>query len=120
MTAPHSANPGDSFRDPFFKGCTRPAMFPGVGVPLLPFLLVTGVFILAGMWLFYLASGYVTLLLLLIYIPLMAWMRQVTKKDDQRLSQLLKRARMRVRQQAGKALWGAVSFSPIRYKRRKA
>ncbi len=106
------------FNDPFFKGCTRPAMF--ADVPMIPFLLVTGIFLLLAVWLFYLISPYVTLLLVIAYVPILIWMRQVTKKDDQRLRQMMMRARMRVRQRAGRALWGAISFSPIRYKRRKA
>lgn len=90
------------------------------GVPMIPFLLVTGIFLLLAVWFFYLLSPYVTLLLGIVYAPIFVWMRQVTKKDDQRLRQMMMRARMRVRQRAGRALWGAISFSPIRYKRRKA
>lgn len=90
------------------------------GVPLIPFLLVTGIFLLLAMWLFYLISPYITVLLLFVYIPILLWMRQITKKDDQRLRQMMMQARMRVRQRPGRALWGASSFSPIRYKRRKA
>lgn len=109
----------DGFREPIFKACTRPAMF--AGVPMLPFLLVTGVFMLLGMWLFYLVSGYVTLLLGIAYIPIIVTMKSVTKKDDQRLRQMLLRSRMRTfRHGAGRELWGAISFSPIRYKRRKS
>lgn len=90
------------------------------GVPMIPLMLVTGVFLLLAVWMFYLVSPYITLFLLIAYIPLFITMRQITKKDDQRLRQMMLRLRMRVRQRPGKALWGAVSFSPIRYKRRKA
>ena len=89
------------------------------GVPMLPFLLVTGSFMMVAVWLFYLLSPYVSLFLLIAYIPILITLRQITKRDDQRLRQLMMRMRMRVRQQAGRQLWGAVSFSPIRYKRRK-
>ena len=108
----------EGFRDPIFKGCTRPAMF--AGVPMLPFLLVTGIFLLLAMWCFYLLSAYVSLFLGIIYIPVVVTMKQITKKDDQRLRQMMMRARMRFRQQAGRRLWGAISFSPVRYKKRKA
>jgi type IV secretion system protein VirB3 len=104
------------FRDPIFKGCTRPAMF--AGVPMLPFLLVTGTFLILTVWTFYLVSGYLSLFLVTVYIPLCVTMRQVTKKDDQRLHQLLKRTQMRFRQISGRALWGAASYAPIRYKKR--
>lgn len=90
------------------------------GVPMLPMMLVTGIFLLAAVWLFYLLSPYVTVLLVIAYIPIYVTMRQITKKDDQRLSQYVMRARMRIRHRPGIALWGAVSYSPIRYKRRKA
>ncbi|MES2899567.1 MAG: VirB3 family type IV secretion system protein [Pseudomonadota bacterium] len=106
-----------TFHDPIFRGCTRPAMF--AGVPMLPFLLVTGVFMLATVWTFYLASAYVALFLIMAYVPILLAMRQVTRRDDQRLRQLLLRARMRVRQRAGRALWGASSYAPLRYKQRK-
>lgn len=105
-----------SYRDPIFRGCTRPAMF--AGVPMVPFLLVSGLFLLLAMWSFYLVSGYVSLLLGMAYVPILVTMRQVTKKDDQRLRQMMMRARMRVRQIAVRARWSAVSYSPIRYKRR--
>jgi type IV secretion system protein VirB3 len=52
------------------------------------------------------------------YIPLLAAMREVTKKDDQRLRQLMMRLKMRYRQQAARKTWGAVSYSPLRYKKR--
>lgn len=89
------------------------------GVPMLPFLLVTGMFMILAVWTFYLVSGYVSLFLAIMYVPICVWMKQMTKMDDQRLRQMMMRARMRVRQQAGREMWGAVSFSPIRYKRRK-
>jgi type IV secretion system protein VirB3 len=106
----------DSYRDPIFRGCTRPAMFSGV--PMLPFLLVTGGFLLLAVWTFYLISGYVALFLCMAYIPILVTMREVTKRDDQRLRQLLMRLRMRYRHQVSRRLWGAISFSPLRYKRR--
>jgi type IV secretion system protein VirB3 len=89
------------------------------GVPMVPFLLITGAFLLLAVWTFYLVSPYVSLGLVLIYIPIVVWMRTITKKDDQRLRQMMMRARMRIRQRASRAMWGAISFSPIRYKRRK-
>jgi type IV secretion system protein VirB3 len=105
------------FRDPIFKGCTRPAMF--AGVPMIPFLLITGSFMILAVWAFYLLSPYVSLFLGIIYIPICMTMRQITKKDDQRLHQMLMRARMRCRQRTNQALWGAASYSPIRFKLRK-
>ena len=107
----------NGFTDPFFKGNTRPPTF--AGVPTLPLVLVTGGFFIAAVWLFYLVSAYTTVVLVIFYFPIFFWMKSVTKKDDQRLAQMLKRSRMRFRHRAGRQLWGAISYSPIRYKRRK-
>jgi type IV secretion system protein VirB3 len=89
------------------------------GVPLLPFLMTSFAFLIVAVWVGYLISGYVALLVALVYIPLVYWMRHETKKDDQRLRQMLMRARMRVRQRASRQQWGAISFSPVRFKKRK-
>ena len=107
-----------TFQDPIFRGCTRPATF--AGVPVLPFLLVSGGFFIATGWTCYLTSAYFGIFLALIYLPILLTMRAVTKKDDQRLHQLLMRARMRCRHVAGARQWGAISYAPIRFKRRKA
>jgi type IV secretion system protein VirB3 len=106
-----------SFRDPIFRGCTRPATF--AGVPMLPFLIVSGSFMIVTGWSFYLISAYVSLFLMMAYVPILIAMREVTKKDDQRLHQLLMRAKMRTRHRAGVMIWGAISYSPLRFKQRK-
>ena len=106
------------FRDPIFRGCTRPAML--AGVPMIPLLFVTGVFLLTAMWCVYLVSPYVSLFLGMVYVPILVTMRQITKKDDQRLHQMMMRARMRLRHAAGRAMWGTTSFGPLRLKKRSA
>lgn len=106
----------DTFDDPIFRGGTRPAML--ARVPMLPFLLVTGAFLLLAVWTFYLLSGYLALFIALAYIPLLVTMREVTRKDDQRLHQLALRVRMRWRQCVSRLGWGAYTYSPLRYKRR--
>ena len=105
-----------TFRDRIFRGCTRPATV--VGVPLVPFLITTVGFSLAAVWTFYLLSAYLSLFLLMGYIPLVITMREVTKKDDQRLRQLTLRLRMRLRQGSIRRIWGANSYSPLRYAKR--
>jgi type IV secretion system protein VirB3 len=87
-------------------------------VPLVPFLLLTGAFILLGVWMFYLVSGYVTLFLILAYAPILITMRETTKKDDQRLRQLMLQVCMRWRQVGTRRRWGAYTYAPLRYKRR--
>jgi len=88
-----------------------------MGVPMIPFLLVTGLFSILAMWSFYLFSPYAALIVLLIYAPIYFFMRQLTKKDDQRLRQIMLQARMRLRH-SNQQIWGAISYSPIRYKKR--
>jgi type IV secretion system protein VirB3 len=106
----------ERFRDPIFRGCTRPAML--AGVPMVPLLCVSGAFLLVVVWCVYLVSPYVSLFLSVIYLPILFTMRQITKKDDQRLRQMFLRQRMRFRHRAGRQLWGSTSFSPLRLKRR--
>lgn len=107
----------DGFRDPIFKGCTRPAMLGGV--PTLPLILTGGATLLLSVWSFYLVSGYVSLLLILMAIAAIVTMREITKKDDQRLRQVMMRARMRLPHLASRATWGAISYGPLRFKRRR-
>ncbi len=106
----------ETFRDPIFRGCTRPAMC--WGIPLMPLLCVTGAFLLLGVWMFYLVSPYVTLFLAALYLPLVLVMREITRGDDQRLRQIWLRLRMRLHMGAVRLRWGACSYSPLRYHRR--
>jgi len=108
----------DGFRDPIFTGCTRPAMLGGV--PIVPLILIGGLTLLMSVWLYYLVSGYVSLALVLITIPIVLWMRQTTKTDDQRLRQVMIRARMRLRHGPSRATWGAISYGPLSWKTRRS
>lgn len=101
----------DEFQDPFFRGCTRPAML--VGVPLMPMVLTTAGFMLLGVWMGYLLSGYLSLALALLYVPVVLAMRAATKLDDQRLHQLWLRLRMRLFAGASRRRWGAYSYCPL-------
>jgi type IV secretion system protein VirB3 len=103
-------------RAPIFKGCTRPAM--KMGVPLVPLLLVAGGSALSAVWLGYLVSWVAAVSILIIGFVLIITMRGITKKDDQRLKQVMMRVVIRLAQ-LNYQRWGAISFSPIRYKRRK-
>lgn|GEM_PF-1980697 len=90
------------------------------GVPIVSLILIGGLTLLLAVWLYYLVSGYVSLSLILIAIPLVLWMRQTTKTDDQRLRQVMMRARMRLRHRPSRAMWGAISYGPLTWKRRRA
>ena len=102
--------------DPFFKGCTKPAMF--AQVPMIPMLVVTGGFLIVTMWTIIFGSVYFALLLVMIYVPIYAAMRAMSRKDDQRLHQMMLRLRMRLRHH-NRAIWGAISYSPLRLTKRK-
>ncbi len=104
------------FADPLSRGCTRVATL--VGVPLIPMILVSGAFLVGGVWAFYLVSPYASVFFGCLYLPLYVWMRRITKKDEHRLKQMMIRARLRLRQNLGRRFFGVVSYSPIRYKRR--
>ncbi len=83
----------------------------------MPFLLISAGFLLLIVWCLQFISGYAALMLFLVYVPMLLVMRQITKKDDQRLRQMLLRIRMRARH-ANKSYWQTISFAPLRYKKR--
>lgn len=90
------------------------------GVPIVPLILIGGLTLLMSVWLYYLVSGYVSLGIVLIAIPIVLWMRQTTKTDDQRLRQVMMRVRMRLRHGSSRATWGAISYGPLSLKTRRA
>jgi type IV secretion system protein VirB3 len=65
-----------------------------MGVPMLPFVIVTGVAMLIVMWGVNLFGVIAFFPAVIVYLPLMSWMRFVTTKDDQRLRQVLLRVRL--------------------------
>jgi type IV secretory pathway VirB3-like protein len=88
-----------------------------LGAPMVPFILVTGLAILAGM-LGLFANPLITVAVVTIYAPIYAWMRAVTKTDDQRLNQIILRFRMRARMQGSRRFWGALTYIPTVFKKR--
>ena len=78
------------------------------GVPTIPLILVCGLTLLCAVWSFYLVSGYVSLFILFVTIPVVVAMREMTKKDDQRL-----------RHRASRRTWGAISYGPLTFTRRR-
>ncbi len=104
-----------AYRDPVFRGATRPPMF--LGAPMVPLILLTGLAVMLAM-LGLFVSPWIFIGVLTLWVPVYAWMRVVTKADDQRLSQLLLRFRMRARMSSGRRSWGAVTYLPFTYKKR--
>lgn len=101
--------------DRIFKGATRPAMM--LGVPIIPFILVCGLFLIATLWgTIFMGLG-VGLSVLLVMAVVLAALRQITSSDDHRLNQWL----MYLRGwpfRRNKAYWRAHAASPIDLKKR--
>ena len=107
---------GHALRDPVFKGCTRPAMLFGVPMPWM--VLSGGAMMIAAPYLLYFVHPLGMVFELLLFAPLYLWMREATRRDDQRLHQLTLRAWMRLRQWRSRQFWSAVSYAPLTFKRR--
>ena len=79
-------------QEPIYKGATRPAM--KWGVPLMALIAIFMPTIIVGMW----CTVYVTLwtqpVVIATLVPLYLWMRLVTSRDDQRLTQMMLRLRL--------------------------
>jgi type IV secretion system protein VirB3 len=102
------------FKDPVFKGCTRPAML--WGVPLVAFLMVGGGMLIPAIWAL-LASPPLGVAILFLMIPVFVSMRVIARHDDQRLAQYLLRLRLMLRQ-GNRRFWGGHAYVPVRFKRR--
>lgn len=98
------------YRDPLFKGCTRPAMV--FGVPLVPLAVVSGVVILLSVW--------TTIFLSLLLFPIILTMRQIAKSDDQQFRLLgLKILFRTINYNHNARFWKASAYSPIAFSKRK-
>lgn len=84
---------------------------------MVPVILVTGLAVLLAM-LGLFVSPYIAIAVITFYAPAYAWMRVVTKTDDQRLNQFLLRLRMRARLRGARRQWGALTYTPLVLKRR--
>jgi len=100
-------------QEAIYKGATRP---PTVfGVPLVPFLLVAASGFLLAMYLMVYASGAWAGIVAGLVLPLYFWMRLVTKKDDQRLRQVLLSAKLALIC-PNRRFWMCRSYSPLVYR----
>jgi len=96
-----------------YKGATRPAM--KLGIPLVPLVVVFGVGVLAIMWIGPLLTWWIAPLVLATLVPLLAWMRFVTRKDDQRFRQMFVAAKLWHRDR-NRRFWRARSYSPYLFR----
>lgn len=97
-----------------YKGATRPAM--RWGVPLVPLVVLLGSGALLVMWIGPFFSWWIAPIVVLTLGPAMAWMRHATRRDDQRLSQLVLLLKLSVRDRNHR-LWRSRSYSPTLYRR---
>ena len=104
-----------NYRDVIFTGATRPAMM--AGVPVVPFLLVVGAHILAGMWGMIVLGFLVATAIALSCVICVLVMRYISSQDDQRLLQYM----LVIRGFPAKRNvlhWGAKSYSANNYAQR--
>ena len=100
-------------REAIYKGATRPAM--KFGIPLVPLVILFGTGMLLIMWGGALLSWWIALAVLVSFVPALAWMRFVTRKDDQRFRQIFVAATRRVHDR-NRRFWHARSYAPNLYR----
>lgn len=98
-----------TLKERIYKGATRPAMKGGV--PLMAMLVVFLPLAIVSLWVSYLVSPVWLLLLGPMAIAAYIYMRLVTRKDDQRLQQMLMVLRLRLIHKNAK-FWQARSYTP--------
>jgi len=96
-----------------YKGATRPAM--KFGIPLVPLVISLGVGMLLTMWGGTLWSWWVAVVVLAALAPVLAWMRFVTAKDDQRFRQMFVAAKLRLHDR-NRRFWHSRCYSPNLYR----
>jgi type IV secretion system protein VirB3 len=100
-------------REAIYKGATRPAM--KFGIPLVPLVTLCCAGMLLAMWGGIFVSWWVPLGVLVGVVPALAWMRFVTRRDDQRFRQMFVAAKLH-RHDHNRALWHGRSYSPTLYR----
>lgn len=101
--------------DRIFKGATRPAMM--LGIPIVPCILVMGIFFIMAVWSLVFFGFVVALSILVILAFVMGILRFMTMQDDHRLNQYLMYLRSRPYRR-NKRFWGAHSMAPVDFKKR--
>jgi len=96
-----------------YKGATRPAM--KFGIPLVPLVSLLGTCMLITMWGGALFTWWTAAGVLAASVPALAWMRFVTRKDDQRFRQMYIAARLNLHDR-NRRFWHARSYSPSLYR----
>ncbi|MFM2057443.1 MAG: Type secretion system protein virB3 [Pseudomonadota bacterium] len=97
-------------REAIYKGATRPAIV--AGVPLLPALGLIGLGGVLGAWGAFLLSAWCLVGAAAVVIPGIAWMRAVTRRDDQRVRQFWLQWLL-LRRHPNRRLWRCRSYAPL-------
>jgi type IV secretion system protein VirB3 len=100
-------------REAIYKGATRPAM--KFGIPLVPLVTLLGAAMLLVVWGGFLISWWTAAAVVVICIPMLGWMRVVTRRDEQRFRQMLLALKLR-RHDHNHAFWQARSYAPALYR----
>lgn len=96
------------FRDPVFKGCTRPAM--KFGVPIVPLIVVGSLVAIFAQLTTVLALGLI--------FPIVVVMGQITRSDDQKYRLLWLRFYCRIIHLNRTAkFWNASTYAPVNYRK---
>ena len=96
-----------------YKGATRPAM--KFGIPLVPLVISLGGGMLVTMWGGALWSWWVAIVVIAAVAPVLAWMRFITAKDDQRFRQMFVAAKLRLHDR-NRRFWRSRCYSPNLYR----
>ena len=92
-----------------YKGATRPAM--KMGIPLVPLVALFGTGMLLVLWVGTLLTWWIVPIVLVAFVPVLAWMRFVTRKDDQRFRQMFVALKLRIHDR-NRRFWRSRSYSP--------
>ena len=96
-----------------YKGATRPAM--KLGIPLVPLVVLFGTGMLTIRWVGSLVTWWIVPAVLLAIGPALAWMRFVTRKDDQRFRQIFVATKLWFNDR-NRRLWRSRSYAPYLYR----
>ena len=96
-----------------YKGATRPAM--KMGIPLVPLVVLFGGGMLLILWVGTLLTWWIVPVVLIAFVPALAWMRFVTARDDQRFRQMYIALKLRMRDR-NRRFWRSRSYAPYLYR----
>ena len=96
-----------------YKGATRPAM--KMGIPLVPLVVLFGTGMLLILWVGALVTWWAAPVVLMAIGPALAWMRVVTRKDDQRFRQMFVAAKLRIHDR-NRRFWRSRSYAPYLFR----